>query len=98
MFIFSYLPEDHVYIFQLAISPQQTVAEPVLVQNDTFLTLKVEGIIQHGSQPGLFRGIQSISITVTSNIVSKTQSNSDQKVEVALQSVHVSIKYTEDNC
>ena len=67
--------------FQLAISPQQPSSlEPVLVQTDTHLTLKVEGVIQHGAQPGLFRKIHSISITVDSAIVTKAQSNSDHKV------------------
>ena len=67
-------------ILQLAISPQQQSAlEPVLVQSDTHLTLKVEGVIQHGSQPGLFRKIHSISISVDSAVVTKAQT-SDQKV------------------
>ncbi|XP_060588838.1 integrator complex subunit 7-like isoform X2 [Ruditapes philippinarum] len=65
---------------KLAISPQQTATEPVLVQNDTYLTLKVEGIVQHGTKPGLFRKIHSINIIVTSNVVSRTQTNTDQKV------------------
>ncbi|KAL4238895.1 Integrator complex subunit 7 [Mactra antiquata] len=65
---------------KLAISPQQTATEPILVQSDTYLTLKVEGIVQHGSKPGLFRKIHSINVIVTSNIVTKTSSNhSDMK-------------------
>ncbi|XP_052770022.1 integrator complex subunit 7-like [Mya arenaria] len=64
---------------KLAISPQQTATEPILVQNDTFLTLKVEGVIQHGPRPGLYRGIHAIGITVNSSILTRTLSNSDVK-------------------
>ena len=67
-------------VLQLAISPQQSGTEPVLVQNDTHLTLKVEGVILNGEKPGLFRQIHSISIKVTSSIVSRQQTTSDQKV------------------
>ncbi|XP_052270940.1 integrator complex subunit 7-like [Dreissena polymorpha] len=65
---------------KLAISPQQTGTEPVLVQNDTYLALTVEGIIQHGARPGRFRKVKAISVSVVSNIISRTLTNSDQKL------------------
>ncbi|XP_045187298.2 integrator complex subunit 7-like [Mercenaria mercenaria] len=78
---------------KLAISPQQTTTEPVLVQNDTYLTLKVEGIVQHGSKPGLFRKIHSINVIVTSNIVTRAQTNNDQKVtESSVNNVEQSVE------
>lgn len=64
---------------KLAISPQQTTTEPVLVQSDSYLTLKVEGIVQHGSKPGLFRKIQNVNITVASSLVARAQTNADEK-------------------
>lgn len=59
--------------FQLALSPSpRTPSEPIPVQNTQQLTLKVEGVVQHGSSPGLFRKIQSVCLNVTSVLQSKT--------------------------
>lgn len=59
--------------FQLALSPSpRTPSEPIPVQNTQQLTLKVEGVVQHGSTPGLFRKIQSVCLNVTSVLQSKT--------------------------
>ncbi|KAK1889540.1 Integrator complex subunit 7 [Dissostichus eleginoides] len=58
---------------KLALSPSpRTPSEPIPVQSSQQLTLKVEGVVQHGSTPGLFRKIQSVSLNVTSVLQSKT--------------------------
>ncbi|XP_050927776.1 integrator complex subunit 7 isoform X2 [Lates calcarifer] len=58
---------------KLALSPSpRTPSEPIPVQNSQQLTLKVEGVVQHGSTPGLFRKIQSVCLNVTSVLQSKT--------------------------
>uniref|UniRef100_A0A667Y3N1 Integrator complex subunit 7 n=1 Tax=Myripristis murdjan TaxID=586833 RepID=A0A667Y3N1_9TELE len=59
--------------YLLALSPSpRTPTEPIPVQNSQQLTLKVEGVVQHGSTPGLFRKIQSVCLNVTSILQSKT--------------------------
>ncbi|KAG7508348.1 integrator complex subunit 7 [Solea senegalensis] len=61
---------------KLAISPSpRTPSEPIPVQSSQQLTLKVEGVVQHGSTPGLFRKIQSVCLNVTSVLQSKTGSD-----------------------
>lgn len=66
---------------KLALSPSpRTPSEPIPVQNNQQLALKVEGVVQHGSNPGLFRKIQSVCLNVTSSLQSKT--GADQKVPV----------------
>ena len=62
-----------VFFFQLALSPSpRTPTEPIPVQNNQQLTLKVEGVVQHGSTPGMFRKIQSVCLNVSSTLQSKT--------------------------
>lgn len=64
---------------QLALSPSpRNPAEPIAVQNNQQLALKVEGVVQHGSKPGLFRKIQSVCLNVASMLQSK--SGQDYKV------------------
>uniref|UniRef100_A0A7N6B2M2 Integrator complex subunit 7 n=1 Tax=Anabas testudineus TaxID=64144 RepID=A0A7N6B2M2_ANATE len=59
--------------YLLALSPSpRTPSEPIPIQNTQQLTLKVEGVVQHGSTPGLFRKIQSVCLNVTSVLQSKT--------------------------
>lgn len=61
------------FFCQLALSPSpRTPSEPIPVQSSQQLTLKVEGVVQHGSTPGLFRKIQSVCLNVTSVLQSKT--------------------------
>ena len=69
-------------MFQLAISPQpKSPNEPVTIQNDTGLTLKVEGVAVHGGRPGLFRQIHRVIVNVTSSQTSRAQTvNPDVKV------------------
>ncbi|KAL4630563.1 integrator complex subunit 7 [Arapaima gigas] len=57
----------------LALSPSpRSPNEPIAVQNNQQLTLKVEGVVQHGSAPGLFRKIQSVCLNVSSTLQSKS--------------------------
>ncbi|KAK9871145.1 hypothetical protein WA026_011427 [Henosepilachna vigintioctopunctata] len=52
---------------KLAISPQPRVmGEFISVQAGSQLAVKVEGVIQHGLKPGLFRKIKEVVVTVTS--------------------------------
>lgn len=68
-------------LFQLALSPSpRNPAEPIAVQNNQQLALKVEGVVQHGSKPGLFRRIQSVCLNVSSTLQSK--SGQDYKVSL----------------
>ncbi|KAF7254146.1 Integrator complex subunit 7 [Varanus komodoensis] len=58
---------------KLALSPSpRNPAEPIVVQNNQQLALKVEGVVQHGSKPGLFRKVQSICLNVSSTLQSKS--------------------------
>ncbi|KAK3516832.1 hypothetical protein QTP70_023709 [Hemibagrus guttatus] len=57
---------------KLALSPSPRAPnEPIPVQNTQQLTLKVEGVIQHGSTPGLFRKIHSVCLNASSTLQSK---------------------------
>ncbi|CAI9720623.1 integrator complex subunit 7-like [Octopus vulgaris] len=52
---------------KLAISPQpHNSTDPVLLQQDTQLTLKVEGVVQHGNQPDFYRQVHAVMVNVTS--------------------------------
>ncbi|KAG9344644.1 hypothetical protein JZ751_010329 [Albula glossodonta] len=58
---------------KLALSPSpRSPTEPIPVQNNQQLTLKVEGVVQHGSAPGLFRKIQSVCLNVSSTLQGKS--------------------------
>ncbi|KAM5239120.1 integrator complex subunit 7 isoform 1-T1 [Ctenodactylus gundi] len=64
---------------KLALSPSpRNPAEPIAVHNNQQLALKVEGVVQHGSKPGLFRKIQSVCLNVSSTLQSK--SGQDYKI------------------
>ncbi|XP_061481251.1 integrator complex subunit 7 isoform X1 [Rhineura floridana] len=66
---------------KLALSPSpRNPAEPIVVQNNQQLALKVEGVVQHGCKPGLFRKIQSICLNVSSTLQSK--SGQDYKMPI----------------
>lgn len=53
---------------KLAITPQpkSTSDRAIWVQCESNLALKVEGVIQHGKQPGLFRKVHSVILVVSS--------------------------------
>ncbi|XP_069464627.1 integrator complex subunit 7 isoform X2 [Ambystoma mexicanum] len=58
---------------KLALSPSpRNPTEPIAVQSNQQMALKVEGVIQHGSKPGLFRKIQSVCLNVSSALQSKS--------------------------
>ncbi|XP_063222620.1 integrator complex subunit 7 [Bacillus rossius redtenbacheri] len=58
---------------KLAISPQPRVlGEPIGVQSGSQLAVKVEGVIQHGKRPGLFRSIGGVVITVSSQLQTRS--------------------------
>uniref|UniRef100_A0A672LPW5 Integrator complex subunit 7 n=1 Tax=Sinocyclocheilus grahami TaxID=75366 RepID=A0A672LPW5_SINGR len=64
---------------KLAFSPSpRTPNEPIPVQNNQQLTLKVEGVVQHGSSPGMFRKIQAVCLKVSSTL--QTKPGSDFKI------------------
>lgn len=66
---------------KLAISPQPRVAgEFISVQPGSQLAVKVEGVIQHGRKPGLFRTVNGVIITVTSQLQTAPKANNDTKV------------------
>ncbi|XP_053461345.1 integrator complex subunit 7 [Nycticebus coucang] len=66
---------------KLALSPSpRNPAEPIAIQNNQHLALKVEGVVQHGSKPGLFRKIQSVCLNVSSTLQSK--SGQDYKIPI----------------
>ncbi|XP_048343476.1 integrator complex subunit 7 isoform X2 [Sphaerodactylus townsendi] len=70
--------------YMLALSPSpRNPAEPIVVQNNQQLALKVEGVVQHGSKPGLFRKIQSICLNVSSIL----QSKSGQEYKIPMDSL-----------
>ncbi|XP_073484512.1 integrator complex subunit 7 [Aquarana catesbeiana] len=57
---------------KLALSPSpRNPTEPIAVQSNQQMALKVEGVVQHGSKPGLFRKIQSVCLNVSSTLQSK---------------------------
>ena len=79
---------------QLAISPQASSSgEPVTVRSDTNLTLKVEGVIQRGERPSLFRCVHAVSVTVTTSLVSRAptqQAAANSKVRQGLRELVIS--------
>ncbi|KAL9954770.1 hypothetical protein ACROYT_G042345 [Oculina patagonica] len=65
---------------KLALSPSaRSPSEPISVTLDTQFVLKVEGVIDHGQQPGLFRDVQSVCLSVTWRAEEKKQQPLDGK-------------------
>lgn len=56
---------------KLALTPQPRISgEPIFVQPNSNLVVKVEGVIQHyGKKPSLFRSIDSIQLTLSSQLM-----------------------------
>ena len=66
---------------KLAISPQPRVnGEWISVPSGSQLAVKVEGVIQHGARPGLFRSISGVVLTLSSQLTSRV--NPDSKVMI----------------
>ncbi|CAL1526762.1 unnamed protein product [Lymnaea stagnalis] len=60
-------------VVKLAVSPQQSAnQEPIPLRADTHLSLRVEGVVQHGERPALFRKVSSVIITVSTSLVSRS--------------------------
>lgn len=57
---------------KLSVSPQPRVAgDPIIVLPGCALVVKIEGVIQHsGRRPSLFRAIDSVQLTLTSQLTS----------------------------
>lgn len=54
---------------KLAISPQPRVlGEFISVQSGSQLAVKVEGVLQHGQRPGIYRKVEGVTVTVTSQL------------------------------
>lgn len=57
------------------------MGEFISVQANSQLAVKVEGVIQHGIKPGLFRKIEEVVVTVTSQIQNSSKNKElDNKV------------------
>lgn len=65
---------------KLALTPQpRVIGEPIFVQPSSNLVVKIEGVIQHhGKKPSIFRSIQSVQLTLSSQPM--TSRPSDIKV------------------
>ncbi|RUS76425.1 hypothetical protein EGW08_015816, partial [Elysia chlorotica] len=60
-------------VVKLAVSPQQSPnQEPVSLRADTNLSLKVEGVVQRGDRPALFRHVKSVTISVSTALISRS--------------------------
>uniref|UniRef100_A0A1B6DJT3 Integrator complex subunit 7 n=1 Tax=Clastoptera arizonana TaxID=38151 RepID=A0A1B6DJT3_9HEMI len=68
---------------KLAISPQPRVnGEWINVQSGSQLAVKVEGVIQHGARPGLFRSVSGVVLTLSSQLTSRP--NHESKVDTGV--------------
>ncbi|KAK4882914.1 hypothetical protein RN001_006233 [Aquatica leii] len=77
---------------KLAISPQPRVlGEFISVQCGSQLAVKVEGIVQHGQRPGLFRQVNGILVTVTSQL----QMSNKNKDSLDMKGVETNLTLTQ---
>jgi integrator complex subunit 7 len=49
--------------------------EWVPVTSGSQLAVKVEGVIQHGTKPGLFRSVEKVTVTLTTQPNSRNNTN-----------------------
>lgn len=69
---------------KLAVSPQPRVlGENISVQGGSQLAVKVEGVIQHGKRPGLFRMVNRVIVSVTSQLQARPNVQLDTKMNEA---------------
>lgn len=69
---------------QLNISPQPRVAgESIAVQGGSQLAVKVEGVLVHGSRPGIFRKAADIVVTLVSQLQARQHNQTENKVGLA---------------
>ncbi|KAH9499613.1 Integrator complex subunit 7 [Bulinus truncatus] len=60
-------------VVKLAVSPQRSAnQEPILLRADTHLSFKVEGVVQRGERPDLYRKVSSVVISVNTSLVSRS--------------------------
>lgn len=63
------------------------MGECISVQSGSQLAVKVEGVIQHGQRPGLFRKVEGVVVSVNSVLqASNKNKDLDMKVIFNLQS------------
>lgn len=61
------------------------MGECISVQSGSQLAVKVEGVIQHGQRPGLFRKVEGVVVSVNSVLQTSNKSKDlDMKVELCL--------------
>ncbi|XP_012943601.1 integrator complex subunit 7, partial [Aplysia californica] len=78
-------------VVKLAVSPQQSPSqEPVSLRADTHLSLRVEGVVQRGERPALFRQVSSVSISVATNLVSRSTAVNPNVKNTEVTSVQLS--------
>lgn len=66
---------------KLAVSPQPRVlGESISVPGGSQLAVKVEGVIQHGKRPGLFRSVNRVIVSVSSQLQTRPNIQLDVKV------------------
>lgn len=64
---------------KLALSPPpKSSGEPTLLSTDTQLVMKIEGVIQHGPKPGLFRKVAQVCLVVSASCSTKTAPKSQE--------------------
>ena len=69
---------------KLAVSPQPRVlGESISVQGGSQLAVKVEGVIQHGKRPGLFRSVNRVVVSVNSQLQTRPNIQLDVKLAEA---------------
>ncbi|KAK3926066.1 Integrator complex subunit 7 [Frankliniella fusca] len=69
---------------KLAVSPQPRVmGENISVQGGSQLAVKVEGVIQHGKRPGLYRRVNRVIVSVNSQLQTRPNVQLDAKMAEA---------------
>ncbi|KAJ1532049.1 hypothetical protein ONE63_000680 [Megalurothrips usitatus] len=69
---------------KLSVSPQPRVlGESIGVPGGSQLAVKVEGVIQHGKRPGLFRSVNRVIVSVTSQLQTRPNVQHDAKMAEA---------------
>ncbi|XP_055713590.1 integrator complex subunit 7 [Phlebotomus papatasi] len=71
---------------KLSVLPQPRAAgEPVNVQPNSSLVVKVEGVIQHsGTKPSMFRSIDSVQLTLVSQLLTQRPSEIKQMNDITM--------------
>ncbi|XP_073994843.1 integrator complex subunit 7 [Rhodnius prolixus] len=70
---------------KLAVSPQPRVnGEWITVISGAQLAVKVEGVIQHGSRPGLFRSVEKVTVSLVTQPTPRANTNEKVASDVSL--------------